>query len=83
MRDAELRRRNRLAERAEMLARRTANRGRRRLTANEGYRLAGWRAMNPFVELITGRHRGPEPDDGLGSCSAEVSRRMPAISTKA
>ena len=39
--------------------------------------------MNPAVLVITGRQRGPVPGGGFGSCSAEVSSRIPAISMNA
>lgn len=46
-------------------------------------KLARWRAMYPLVRRINGRHRGPSPDCAPGSCSGDVSRRMPAICTNA
>ena len=83
MREAELRRANRLAEREEILAHR-ARRPAERDGAADGpdpvARLRsrpGGGAWKPCVPLSSGRQRGPVPGAGCGSPSAEVSKRMP------
>ncbi len=51
--------------------------------ATTAYRSAGCRALKPLAACTSGRQRGPVPGAGCGSCSAEVSNRIPAICTNA